>query len=127
MIFYIILRSNNYQYETTGLQAAGKELDLGLMGDIMNVVGIMPLDVTKIVTMTPIKLIQGIADIVDPWWQKFPYTPMGAAAWLLENSRLPSWWEKEEGSGSGLATMSKSPCPDTVDTTKENFKKIGED
>ena len=72
--------------------------------------------------MTPIKIIQGMADIIDPTWDTFPWTPIGATAWALDQ-KLPSWWDKDPKKQSTDGPLN-SPCPDSLEP--KNFKKVGD-
>jgi len=123
-VFYTLLNAHDYKNESEGLKGGFSFPDLGLFGDIMNVVGVVPFDPSKIITMTPIKIIKGIAGLIDPSWKKFPWTPLGMTAWILENFRLPAWWEEDEAAEAEEAGL-ESPCPETVDSP--DYKLVGEE
>jgi len=140
-LFYTMRNAHDYKNESDGLKVAHTYSDPQFGGDVMNVGGLMPVDVSKMVRMAQHTILEAIADLIEPSWDWTcffgfgTYTIPGMLG-CISDSLKPGWFDDEKlnkqlrskkrkkGTKPAENITTQEQCPDVYG--KPGFKRVGD-
>jgi len=88
--FYTVLNAQKYDEDPNISSSEAAAIS------IPNIFGSLPMSPAEMLAMTPIKIIKGVADLIDPNWKNLPWTPAGWIAYAFNMSNKNPWFSGDQ-------------------------------
>jgi len=88
--FYTVLNAQEYDEDPNISSSEAAAIS------IPNIFGSLPMSPAEMLAMTPIKIIKGVADLIDPNWKNLPWTPAGWIAYAFNMSNKNPWFSGDQ-------------------------------
>ena len=120
--FYTVLNAHKWD-EDTNISPSEAVAGMG----VPSAFGGLPMSPAEMLAMTPIQILKGVVDLIDPNWKNWPWTPAGWVAYGFNKLNNNSWFagKKDETWSLECPELEKTPPNELAEALKNAMTENG--